>query len=273
MTLLPRPARAFVVGAAALGLAAFSLAPSQAATLAVDWGGNYVTNTDGSQPLQPGGFTAGGDPLQTSPVSNYSGPIFHGKMEVFSGSSNTANYQILNNGSNDRIELKTQDATNNTGFLVLFRQQNFLNGLNTGNIGFDSTTSIRLNNATYANQTDDSGRLVLRLGSDYYISERIYTIAGDLTTPDLTALDYFAYNPASGTTPTIDPNNPTTPVAIVTGGQIQNVTEVGFYFEAEDHANAIRIQDFEVNMIQIPEPAAVSLLALMVPLGLSRRRR
>ena len=222
----------------------------------------------GARRSRSGGFS-GGDPLQISPASNYSGPILHGKMEIFSGEGDLRNYRILNNGNDDRIELKTQDIVNNTGFLVLFRQENFLNGLNTGNIGFDSTTSIRLNNVIYANQTSDSGRLVLRLGSDYYISELVFDMAGDLTTPDITALDYFAYNPAS----TINPNDPITPVSIVTDGMIQQVTEVGFYFETQNSANAIRIQDFEVNMIQVPEPATISLLALMAPLALSRRRR
>ncbi|RYD38751.1 MAG: hypothetical protein EOP87_00980 [Verrucomicrobiaceae bacterium] len=243
--------------------------PLSAAILAVDFGGNYVTNAGGSQPLQDGGFTTGGDPLQISPTASYTGPVFHGRRQVFSGTAGTTNYQILNNGDLDRIELKTTDQTNNTGFLVLFRQENFLNGLNTGNVGFDSTSSIRLNNIIYANQTADSGRLVLRQGTTYYISERIYTAAGDITTPDITALSYFAYNPAT----TIDPNSPTTAVPILSGGMIQNVTEVGFYFEAQNSSNAVRLQDIEINMVAIPEPAAVALLGMAAPLCLRRRRK
>jgi hypothetical protein len=251
------------------GLASLILAgPLSAAILAVGYGGNYVTNADGSQTLQEGGFTPGGDPLQISPAANYTGPVFHGRMQVFSGTSGTANYRILNNSNQDRIELKTSDALNNTGFLILFRQENFLNGLDTGNVGFDSTSSIRLNNVIYANQTPDSGRIVLRQGTTYYISERVYTELGDVTTPNLTTLSYFAYNPAS----TIDPNSPTTAVSIVNGGMIQNVTEVGFYFEAQNSANAIRIQDIEINMVAIPEPSAAALLFLAAPLGLRRKR-
>ncbi|WAC19895.1 PEP-CTERM sorting domain-containing protein [Luteolibacter sp. SL250] len=254
-----------LVGSAAVLLAG----PLSAATLAVAFGGNYVTNANGSQTLQEGGFTPGGDPLQISPAANYTGPVIHGRMQVFSGTSGNANYRILNNGDLDRIELKTSDAVNNTGFLILFRQENFLNGLNTGNVGFDSTSSLRLNNVIYANQTADSGRIVLRQGTTYYISERVYTALGDVTTPNLTTLSYFAYDPAT----TIDPNSPTTAVSIVSGGMIQNVTEVGFYFEAQNSANAIRIQDIAINMVAIPEPTAAALLALAAPLCLRRRRR
>jgi hypothetical protein len=253
-----------LAGAAVLLLAG----PLSAATLAVDYGGNYVTNANGSQPLQPGGFDLDGNPLQISPVANYTGPVFHGRMQVFSGTSDTTTYRIQNSSDLDRIELKTSDTPNNTGFLILFRQGTFLNGLNTGNIGFDSTSSIRLNNLIYANQTADSGRIVLRQGTTYYISDRVYTMEGNTTTTNLTNLNYFAYNPAS----TIDPNSPTTAVSIVSGGMIQNVTEVGFYFEAQNSANAIRIQDIEINMVAIPEPAAAALLALAAPLCLRRRR-
>lgn len=247
-----------------------------AATLAVNWGGDYGTGNA----FEPNGFT-GGQPGQLSPSSNYSGTssVFYGDARSFIGGiyqgTSTTLGMVVNNGSLDRIELKgsdafTPDPQNNTGFLLLWKQQDFLNGMHTGEVGFDATSSVRLNITTYAGQTADSGRLVLRAGGQYYISSRIYTATGDQTTANVTALNFFSYNPAAD----MNVNGDGTPAAIASGGVIPGVTEVGFYFESAGNSNAVRIQDFEVSLVTVPEPSSMAAFAaLFAPACLIRRRR
>ncbi|WAC18822.1 PEP-CTERM sorting domain-containing protein [Luteolibacter sp. SL250] len=247
-----------------------------AATLAVNWGGDYGTGNA----FEPNGFT-GGEPGQLSPSTNYSGTssVFYGDARSFIGGiyqgTSTTFGMVVNNGGLDRIELKgsdafTPDPPNNTGFLLLWKQQDFLNGMNTGEVGFDATSSVRLNITTYANQAADSGRLVLRSGGQYYISSRIYTASGDQTTANLPALSFFAYNPAND----INVNGDGTPASIASGGVIPGVTEVGFYFESIGSSNAVRIQDFEVSLVTVPEPSSMAASAsLLAAVCLIRRRR
>lgn len=240
---------------------------SGAALIAVDWGGNTVTADAAFS--SNGGFS-GGDPLQISPTTGYTGTAFYGATQIFSG--DVTNIQnAVGNASPDRIVLKMDNGTTNTGFLVLWKQADFLNGLSTGNVGFDASSPIRTNVISYAGQdTTDSGRIVIRSGGSYYISQRIYTSVLDVTTNNVTALSFYAYNPAT----TINPNNPATPVSILTDGRIENVTEVGFYFETNTTVNnAVRIQDFEVSLVAIPEPATMGFLLILSPLALAVRRR
>ena len=247
-----------------------------AATLAVDWGGQYGTGNA----FEPTGFT-GGEPGQLSPSSNYSGTssVFYGDARsfiggIYQGTSTTLGI-VLNNGVADRIELKgsdafTPDPPNNTGFLLLWKQQDFLNGMNTGEVGFDATSSVRLNITTYAGQAADSGRMVLRAGGQYYISSRIYSATGDQTTANVQALSFFSYNPATD----MNVNGDGTPATIASGGTIYGVTEVGFYFESLGSNNAVRIQDFEVSLVAVPEPSAAAACGALLPsLLLIRRRR
>lgn len=266
-TPIQRPASAFRRACALLVLNLAFLPATQAALLAVDWGGNTVS-ADAAFSSQ-GGFSSG-DPLLISPTTGYTGKPFYGYTQIFSGTvTNIQN--AVGNATNDRIVLKMDNGTTNTGFLVLWKQTDFLNGLNTGNVGFDAASSIRTNIISYASQdANDSGRIVIRSGGSYYISSRIYSNTGNITTPDVTALPFYAYNPAT----TLDPNNPTTPVSIVSGGFIQNVTEVGFYFETNATLNnALRIEDFEVNLTAIPEPGSILVFSLLAPLALAFRRR
>lgn len=111
--------------------------------------------------------------------------------------------------------------------------------------------------------------MVIRAGGSYYVSQQVFTAANSTFTPTPAALNWFAYNPSAG----INVNAASLVAAnIVSDGVIPNVTEVGFYFETDKTANAARIQNFDVNMVAIPEPAAAALLILAAPLCLRRRR-
>ncbi|WFB36874.1 hypothetical protein P3T73_03745 [Kiritimatiellota bacterium B12222] len=258
-----------------LMLFATGITSSDAAMLAVDWGGNYVGG--GSEAFSSDGGFTGGNPDVLSPTASYSGSsaTFYGKYEAFSGSPTPVSFnEIQDSGTTDRIQLKTADSAGgqNTGFLVLWKQADFLNGLDSGMVGLDASSSLQISLTTYANQdATDSGRLVLRLGSDYYTSNRIFTGTGTTTTPDPTALTFYAYDPV---TTTININNPTVSTDIVSGGVISGVTEIGFYFESIASANAVRVSEFSVNMVSIPEASTWALVVLgLIPIALTRKKK
>ncbi|RYD38750.1 MAG: hypothetical protein EOP87_00975 [Verrucomicrobiaceae bacterium] len=251
---------------------------SARAALAVNWGGTGYVNANRTF-NNTGGFT-GGNPDAFS-IPNYPqvpasavNTAFYGKIETFSGTSGILS-SVNNAETGDVISLKSSDSiegvANNTGFLVLWKQADFLNGLDTGNVGFTSSSTVTLTTTTYTNQsTADSGRMVIRAGGSYYVSSQVFNAQNSTFNPTPTALSWFAYSPSLG----INVNNASLVAAnIVSGGVIANVTEVGFYFETDRTANAARIQDFDVNLEAIPEPAALALTALAAPLCLRRKRR
>ncbi len=237
-----------------VGALALFASPGAAATIAVNWGGNYM-NDDIDLALQKGGFDGSGNPLVHSPVTTganpYTGGIFYGSQVAAESSSN--NKIDANGALVDRFELRSGDQ------LFLWKQQDFLNGLNTGNAGFESDGKFKLEHVTFYY----NARVVVRLGSTYYISNA--AIGNDATvTP--TALMWYAYNPASSTS-TFGATDLTT--SVVVGGKISNVKEVGFFTPS---SAATRISDVIVQMSAVPEPAAMSLLGLG-GLALLRRRR
>lgn len=120
--------------------------------LVVDWGGPYVSGnvalSNGSlAAMNYGGFTSG-DPQLISPSSGYSGPSFYGQVNWTSenngiGSLTGVGGQMVNNASLDRLELKRGGS--NLAALILFRQAQFLNGLDTGNVSFDASSTVSMN--------------------------------------------------------------------------------------------------------------------------------
>ncbi len=250
----PRNLFATLLGTAIALYASCNLA---SATIAVDWGGDYVS---GDVSLQfPGGYSSG-EPQLLSPSSSYSGTsaTFYG-AQARESAVRVSESAIDDNGSNDRIQLKS----NNTGsgayaFLVLWKQEDFLNGLDTGQVDFGASDTVTLNLVTYANF--NPGRLVLRQGSSYYISDELFnSVTSFEETP--TELAWNNYDPTGWSE-----NDATTlttigsAASIVSDGKISNITEVGFLFSNTGLSNnAARIQNFEVNMTAIPEPGSVAL--------------
>ena len=245
------------------------------AKLMVDWGGDYVTATqnfsNGSGNLTHGGFI-GGDPILISPASGYNGTSadFYGltRQDFVTGGNANSRPQVENVGSNDRIQIKSDFAAGEA--LLLWRQGDFLNGLNTGNVGFDATSTVSMNINSYANF--NPGRVVIRLqgGSNdgYYISDETPFNGTGAKSASPTGLTWRAYDPATdldGVAGTI--------TNIVFGGQIANVTEVGFFVEdnVSSDADAFRLDSFEVSGVVIPEPASLALMGLGGLLMLRRR--
>jgi len=256
--------------AAVAGMALVLGALRASATLAVDWGGDYVTNSQAfiNRDLvngRTGGFS-GGNPLPISPTNGYAGTSasFYGAIEH--AYSNYAGGLVLQNASNDRLEMKGPNAADNSAYLLLWKQANFLNGMDAGNVGFASNSTVWVDLATYT--WFNPGRVVLRQGTSYYASSAVFNSTSLNETQTAAALSWFAYAPATSLT------NIGASASIVSGGQIANVTEVGFLFTSNNAgSDAARVENFEVNLVAIPEPATAGLLALGAAAALRRRRR
>jgi hypothetical protein len=237
--------------------------------LVVDWGGNYVS---GDVQMQEGGFVDG-DPLVLSPATSYTGTSarFHGAVAI-TGTRTRATI-VQNNGSNDRLQLKSSDAGGGVAsYLFLWDKGDFLNGMNSESAGFSSTDTITISLATYAQFSP--GRIVIQQGSSYYVSEAVFNAATSFTV-NPTGLDWFNYDPTgwsatnAATLSTIG-----SAASPVFGGMLSNITEVGFLFTSNDSSsNAVRVQNFEVTMSVIPEPTAAVLCAGGLLFLLPRRKK
>jgi hypothetical protein len=275
------------VAALALLSSAFALPSISQAALIVDWGGDYVNSTlvafsgsftNSSTGSGYGGFLAGENPIELTPSSGYTGGRIYGSILELTnvGASLGSVNGVGGTGATDLMLLKS-DTGSAAAFLILWQQADFLTlGANSGNVSFDATSSVRLNTTSYtAQNATDSGRLVIRLtNGSYYISERVFTDASNRTVSNLTGLNFFNYAPA--TSLGVDNGSLGVAASILSSGSITGITSVGFYFESDTAANAVRITDFEVNAIVslIPEPSTYALLAggLTFAIGLCRRR-
>jgi hypothetical protein len=244
------------------------LASAASADLVVDWGGNYVSQTDGTQPMQAGGFSAG-DPLVISPATKYQG--YAGAQSVTIRGQLTASdsdlslYLVVNDGATDRLQFKTKDGESGAA-LTLWASDEFIGNPGTA-IEFDAASSIDLNILTFVNVSDF--RHVIRTAAGYFISEGgVVTGVGAQSSTDLTSLDWFHYDPASNLT------GIGAAASIVSGGRITGIVEVGFLTQlAASSGNALRLDSYEVNASYVPEPAAVGLLGIGGLLIAGARRR
>jgi hypothetical protein len=153
----------------------------------------------------------------------------------------------------DQLQFKLNGNT--TSALLLWKQEDFLNGYNTGSLTLAAGSTIALNLVTNAGTTN--GRAVVRVGSSYYISASVVS-SGEigLKSADLTTLSWFHYDPASSL------NTIGSSFSLLSGGVISNVKEVGFYFSVAGPTNAIRLDSVEFNaVVGIPEPSTYALLA------------
>ncbi len=247
--------------------------------LVVDWGGDYVSANrafqNGSIAERNYGGFIDGDPQVISPATeNYAGTNarFYGHMtwSPEEGSATGAGGQVVHNGGSDRIELKR--GYTDLSAVILWKQADFLNDLDAGNVSFDADSTVQMNINTYA--AFDPGRVVIRLsgGSQdgYYISSETPFNGTGTKSANLTSLTWLAYDPASS----LDTFGDAT--SLVSGGLISNVSEVGFYFNESTgalttDATALRLDSFEVTAI--PEPTVLPSALVGAGLVAVRRRR
>lgn len=245
----------------------------QGATI-VDWGGKDVVTADQSLVLtsqngnnhEYGGFDVSGNPLKLSPDSGYAGAGLYGYISTQKDSYTQTQFGIVQDVNSDFLRLKQDSATIHA--LVLWRQGDFLEGLQIGSVAFDATSTATINIARRA--AFEPAQVVIRLqgGSQdgYYISQQAPFANETTSSTGLTSLTWLSYDPASG----LDQIG-STPVSLLDNGKIEHVTEVGFYTHNSSIAsNRLDIKTFTVTAI--PEPASLSILALGA-LGLLARRR
>lgn len=258
--------------------------PSLHAALMVDWGGNYVSSSvqysnpnpsNGLSVTQYGGFSSGA-PLLLSPGASYSGTsaTFYGEVARTGGTGTFTNASgtiptavVVNNGNADQLQVKLDGTGNTASALFLWKQTDFLNGLNSGTLNLAAGSTVSTTVDSFSNGL--SGRAVLRLSSgSYYISSAIFSGIGTSTLDLVTDLAWFNYNPASAFGTIGSSFN------LVSGGVISNVTEVGFYTGViSSGANAVRVSSIEFNYATIPEPSTFALLSGLGILLLVRRQR
>lgn len=268
-------------------LAAFSLLSITSvlhAALIVDWGGTtYVTgnqaysnpNVASPNTTQYGGFSSG-NPLLLSPSSGYNGSgtavsaTFYGAVVRTEGTENltTSGNGVFNNINGDRLEFKLNTGT--ISALVLWKQTDFLNGLNSGTLNMAAGSTLDLTLGTNANPTGTGGRAVVRSNGSYFISEIIVPNSILSLNKDLTTLNWFSYNPASSI------NTIGASYNLAGSGSISSVTEVGFYFDIKGSPNAIRISSVEfdyVAAVVVPEPSSFAVLMAAAAGALCLQRR
>jgi hypothetical protein len=256
------------------GLITVWLASASEAAVVVNWGGDSVsTNVLFANPNgnNYGGFS-GDDPLQISPTSSYTGGTFYGQVAWSETGSDGSYGQVNNSSSADRIEIKRYDT--DLRAVILWKQADFLNGLSSGNVGFDATSTVSANIATDVNF--EPGHVVVRLEGGahdgYYISSQTpFDGSGDKSAT-FTSLTWLAYDPATSLTTFGSAVNL---LSNATSGTIEHVTEVGFYARSNhaSAANAFRVSTFQVSAAAVPEPATLTVLGAGAWMMLSARRR
>ncbi len=255
--------------------------PALQAERLVDWSGNYVSalqqysnpnSSDGKSVTRYGGFS-GGNPLLLSPSAGYSGTSarFYGEVARTAGSGTFTNVNgnspqaiVLNNSSTDQLQFRLDGSTMSA--LFLWKQEDFLNGFNTGSLDLVEGSTIALNMVTNVGTTN--GRAVVRVNNSYYISSTVVSSgATGLISADLTTLSWFNYDPASSL------NTVGSSFSLVSGGLISNVKEVGFYFSLTGIQNAIRLDSVKFDAIVVPESSTYALLAGGLGLSFLHRRK
>lgn len=265
-------------------LALLSLSSLNAA-LMVDWGGNYAngpraySNPNPSNAIgvtEYGGFSSG-NPLLLSPSANYSGTsaTFYGQIVRTAGTStftsdpsgNLGGTAVTDNSGNDRLSIKLDGTPSGVSALFLWKQTDFLNGLNTGALNLAAGSTVSTTRDTYV--LGVPGRAVVKSAGSYYISSAIFSGTGT-STFDLTTLSWSEYDPAGDGISSIGST-----FGLVSGGVISNVTEIGFFTGVTAGTNAVRLSSVEFNYVAaaIPEPSSFALLAGGTGLVFALRRK
>lgn len=278
--------------------AAFGCASVAPAAFVIDWGGDYVTANQslGRSTTQStlDYYGAAGNTRQIawsettllSPVANYTAPsgktanFYGGAFSSASGTGlgfQTFTSNVTNNATADRLNYRSQlnastGLTARNGALgIAFLQSDFQNGLNTGGVAIDATSSLTMN--ITAISSPFSARFMVKQGSQWYVSSTTYTTTGAKTLGGTSLVNetWAAFNPASS----LDFNN----ASSFGGVAWTTITAVGFYAEyalattSDITARDFSVSGFSADLVAVPEPSAFAAFSGLVAVGFAATRR
>ncbi len=207
--------------------------------------------------------------------------MIDGTSSAGPGSSSVVVYggwkAVISNGANISTSADTPSMSSSNGRLVsqapnvsaagvtcsaqavvLWDSANFLGGsLGAGQTyGFDGSADSSF--AINLFRLDGTARMVVREGSDYFISQAFATALGSYTLK-ATDVQWAAYDPVSDFT--------VVPGSGFAAKTFSNVTAIGYYGNVARTGNQGRLiladQGLDVNLSVIPEPATLSLVLAM----------
>jgi len=276
--------------------------PAIADTIAVDWGGNYIQNPPPGtmdptasyvQENQEHNYGGGGTPdfRQTIPFSEStrlspnhaeynelglpSAEYYGGYNLIRYDESNTVNFfgvsDYTNNASNDAIMAVSSQAYWSGGEfagVVVWMKGDFLNGADAvTNLTLDSDCTLEIDIWV---DTSTTHRIVVKNGSQYYVSNTTGTAKGLLTISDPTTETWATFNPANTDYRLNDVGS------TFTTRTFDDVQALGFYVTAGPSTGQIEPESFIRNAefeVVVPEPTTLGLLAIGGVALLRRRRR
>lgn len=290
-----QPRRIMVI-AVALLVPAMLPGLASAATLAVDWGGpDYITNGGGIAGNQRAatiedqtndyGGTATNDYRRYVPFSDTAGAYFcpsnspggyNGYDQTQSSGRFYGGYHLIRYdttaGTNyigviastpgDKIQTYAGSAWNSGGEfaeMIVWLKSDFLNGADAlTSLTFDATTPLSINISSSSNSTY---RMVVKNGSQYYVSNSTSSAAGSFTIADPSAETWAAFNPYNSNNRLSDISGTFATV------NFDDVQGIGYYIYKPltttlGVTNIVSDVEFNVTTAPVPEPATMALLAL-----------
>jgi len=220
------------------------------------------------------------DSAVMSPSSGYTGPTYYGGFEF---SSSTVNGIISREGirdyaAADPIYYQSYNADGWEGselslhLAVLFKQEDWLSGHQSG---ANSVTGLSLSTNAFSAGT---GRFLVQIGGDYYVSNSTVIVSGaqtlELDVADLLLETWAEYDPNSN----LNFDQSATFAAL----NLNDVTAAGFYIERDSWTGSsgptpygLGIDAFSISGTTIPEPSSMAVMLGLVGFVMSgclRRR-
>lgn len=197
-------------------------------------------------------LTSYGSPAQGS--SYYPNYVTEGASPNFYAATTGDRFQILDNAAGDYIYSRSPV----NGYIVLWTQDLFLNGGNSGSVTL-AGMGVKTGDNTAAITT--TARFVIRLGSNYYISQTF--AEGAQSFSDASRLTWYNYDISSYSTIGSE--------AAVT--DFSNLTAAGVYIDDDAASSQSKLFDFYMEGITVaPAPATIGMLGLGFLITLLIRR-
>jgi hypothetical protein len=244
------------------------------AAVMVDFSSSQVTTADKLASSSGSYGLSTTTPIVAAGTTGYTGASLYGG---FSENVGTVSSWYLNTGTGGaRIRWNNNKGANgdNSSALVVFKKDEFLNGMDSGTVSMDAandtvTYQFSFAGAVGPDATDRlsalSMRFVLQDDSGWHVSEAVNYASG-FQTLEATTLSYYVY----------DPTTSITTIGASESASFDDIQFAGFYIDATRGLNVALgtnagLRDFSAQAI--PEPATLGLFSLFGGALLLIRRR